>query len=374
MTASQEFNKARAMFMDRVDRPEIPGNAVKLAHLIGFRHMDCKTQSTWAISQETLRKELGVKTIRTVQNLLRILEACGLKIEHGRGRGLTATYRIGNSPAATLRGAKKAKSDSPFNGPEKAKSAAEKGEIERPKKAKCISPPLKKISKIGEGEPNGSPFPVERENALRAQDFRTAGAPATVEADPDLFAQAEPPRTIPNAEPAAAPQDPTRGEDPDYSEPGSMDPHSRQQDPSAGRGVVAIADELAWRQLREIWKRGWASDDSARSIAITRQAFDRACALVESGGPAIVEAATVWIEAADAPHFLPRLADWLAAQGYAKPPPAKVKRGSGGRAARRKRWRWHDPARTGFKLAGWIEDADGNLTDPETGQVWESAS
>ena len=225
----------------------------------------------------------------------------------------------------------------------------------------------------GEGEPNGSPFPVERESAhardpLDGEEGPPAGRPLP------LFDQVEPPQTIPDAESAARPQDPTRGEDAVSAELEILDPNSRQQDPSASRGGVAIADELAWRQLRACWDRGWASDDSPRSIAIARQAFGRACALVEGGGPAIVEAAAVWIEAADAPRFLPRLADWLAVQGYAKPPPAKAKRAGGGRAARRKRWRWHDPARTGFKLAGWIEDADGNLTDPETGQVWESAS
>ena len=204
--------------------------------------------------------------------------------------------------------------------------------------------------------------------------FSIEGASPNDHPAPDLFDQVEPPQTIPDAESAARPQDPTRGEDAVSAELEIPDPNSRQQDPSAGRGVVAIADELAWRQLRACWDRGWASDDSPRSIAIARQAFGSACALVEGGGPAIVEAAAVWIEAADAPRFLPRLADWLAVQGYAKPPPAKAKRAGGGRAARRKRWRWHDPARTGFKLAGWIEDADGNLTDPETGQVWESAS
>ena len=80
--------------MRRASVPDLPGNACKLAYLIAFRHMDCKTQSVWAVSQETLAAGLNVK-IRTVQNLLGILvERCGLKIEVGRGSGKTSTYQI----------------------------------------------------------------------------------------------------------------------------------------------------------------------------------------------------------------------------------------------------------------------------------------
>jgi hypothetical protein len=131
MSASQELNKARAAFMRRASAPSLPASALKLAYLIAFKHMDCRTESTWRVRQETLAADLNAE-VRTVQNLLAILAPLGLMIEPGHGPGKTNTYRIVDP--------EKAKPVSPL----KAKSNPRKGEIERREKAKPISPPLNK--------------------------------------------------------------------------------------------------------------------------------------------------------------------------------------------------------------------------------------
>ena len=180
---------------------------------------------------------------------------------------------------------------------------------------------------------------------------------------PDLFDQAEPPQTIPDAEPAARPQDPTRGEDAVSAELEILDPNSRQQDPSAGRGVVAIADELAWRELRGIWDRGHPRDNLVRSIAIARHAFAKACAAAEGGADEIVAAARAWRAGCDAPRYLPRLLDWLQGEGWTRPPPVKPKRQRSGRPERR--GSSTHMMRTALKFGGYCEDEHGNLYHPD---------
>ena len=216
----------------------------------------------------------------------------------------------------------------------------------------------------GEGEPNGSPLPVERERArardpLDGEEGPPAGRPLP------LFDQAEPPEIIPDAEPAARPQDPTRGEDADYSEPEILDPNSRQQDPSAGRGVVAIADERALRELLACWDRGYVSDDDPRTLAVIRVEFRKACSRCEGGGSAILGAARIWVDAAkkaDGVAYLPRLARWLAGDCWAKAPTVK-KRQRSGRPERR--GSSTHMMRTALKFGGYVEDQDGNLYHPD---------
>jgi len=85
--------------------------------------------------------------------------------------------------------------------------------------------------------------------------------------------------------------------------------------------VPCLNQERTWRELRAVWDRGWASDDTPKALAIGKQAFAKACELAAPGE--ILEAARTWIAAADAPRYLPPLPQWLAAQGWEKPPPTK---------------------------------------------------
>jgi hypothetical protein len=69
--------------------------------------------------------------------------------------------------------------------------------------------------------------------------------------------------------------------------------------------------------LREAWPRPWVDRDDREAM----QAYAVACR--EVGHDAIMNAARAWVAAADAPRFLPKLSDWLRAQGYVKDPPQK---------------------------------------------------
>src|SRR5262249_13726076 len=88
--------------------------------------------------------------------------------------------------------------------------------------------------------------------------------------------------------------------------------------------LASLDHARALRELRELWRRGWASDDSPKAQAIAPQALDRACREVDP--VEIIEATTTWVAAADAPRFLPVLPQWLAAKGWEKPPPVKARK------------------------------------------------
>jgi hypothetical protein len=92
MSASKEFNKARAAFMRRASAPELPASALKLAYIIAYKEMDVETQSTFR-SQKALATALNAKE-RNVRKLLRVLQPFGLVIEPGHGPGSASIYRI----------------------------------------------------------------------------------------------------------------------------------------------------------------------------------------------------------------------------------------------------------------------------------------
>jgi hypothetical protein len=71
-------------------------------------------------------------------------------------------------------------------------------------------------------------------------------------------------------------------------------------------------------ELRQIWVRPWPDADDCEAWL----AYDQAV----GGGVRqgiILAAAKAWVEAADAPRFLPSLAKWLACKGWEKPPPSR---------------------------------------------------
>jgi hypothetical protein len=124
----------------------------------------------------------------------------------------------------------------------------------------------------------------------------------------------------------------------------------------AGEGS-AVGKQLAlvgagFEDLRAAWPRPWADDEAA-----DRRAFEQARrhASVED----IIAGAAPWAAAMEA-RYLPVLAKWLAARGWQKPPPKKPKakpRGNGK----------VDLGKMMLKeQAGYVEDDDGNVYDPET--------
>ncbi len=70
MTATQEFNRARAAFMRRASAPELPAAALKLAYLLAYKHMDSKTGTVSRRAHEELARDLNT-SVRSVQRLLR---------------------------------------------------------------------------------------------------------------------------------------------------------------------------------------------------------------------------------------------------------------------------------------------------------------
>ncbi len=127
-------------------------------------------------------------------------------------------------------------------------------------------------------------------------------------------------------------------------------------DGGGGRLDGAAPQELegsptrSYAELRSVWARPWADDPDA-----DRRAWEGA--LRDGAVPAaIIEAARAWVAAADAPQFLPKLATWLGAESYRKPPPPKRVRGPG-----RNGYRKPDACKAVLGLVGYVEDGDGRM-------------
>jgi hypothetical protein len=126
-------------------------------------------------------------------------------------------------------------------------------------------------------------------------------------------------------------------------------------------------EEQNWRELRALWDRGWASDDTPKAQAIARQAFAKACREIDDPAD-IIEAAKTYVAAADAPRFLPALPQWLAARGWETPPPTKrrangsAKRGNGHNKPNG--YAKPDMFEITLEAGGYRKDANGNLYWP----------
>ena len=112
-----DFDAARAQFMARAAAPGVSANVLKLAYVIAFKHMNVESK-TAVVGQGTLAADLNV-TVRTVQNLLPVLQGFGLVIERGVGRNKLSVFRIGSVSSES----KGANAMSPFDA-EKAKRTA----------------------------------------------------------------------------------------------------------------------------------------------------------------------------------------------------------------------------------------------------------
>jgi hypothetical protein len=319
--------------MQRASAPGIPASALKLAYLIAFKYMNRDTRSTF-VGQDTLAADLDT-TDRSVRNLLAILRPLGLAIEPGNGRGKASVYRI----EAIGEG-------------EKRKRDAAKGGNSATEKVETSFRPTKERTKEAERECLRTPLSAGKETAPSAQD-ESPSIGGSAGAAPDLFGQhAERPQTKTETEPVA-PKGTPEGECADGVE---INPPA----------VVVGREEQDWRNLRALWERGWASDDTPKAQAIARQAFAKACR--EGADPGeIIDGARVWIaafEAGDGVRYLPPLPQWLAIRGWEKAPAAKPKRGRNpsGRPRDhlpRSNGNKVDGTRLAFQMAGYVEDENG---------------
>jgi hypothetical protein len=128
-----------------------------------------------------------------------------------------------------------------------------------------------------------------------------------------------------------------------------------------GAPVAPPPSEDRFQELRGIWQRGHAEDNTA-----DRGAFIEACrvARVED----ILGGARAWFESAPDPYFLPTLSKWLDDRCWAKPPPTPKKRNSSSRHRNGKR----DPMEVVLGLATY-EDADGNRRNKDTDAIVKHA-
>src|SRR5262249_11475626 len=151
---------------------------------------------------------------------------------------------------------------------------------------------------------------------------------------------------------------------PRRDDPAAAAPPSRQESPI--ERSRSVAREERFGKLREIWQRGWQSDDTPKAMAVAEQAFAKACD--EADAADIIEGAATWFAAfaaGDGPRYLPQLAAWLANRGWEKPPPAKARRayGTGRRNDGLPRTNADkvDLAKVFFGIAGYAEDDDGRM-------------
>ena len=164
--------------------------------------------------------------------------------------------------------------------------------------------------------------------------------------------------------PARREEEPTRKEDGHAIETTGTATVGREAEAERVEAGSNSTVAQGWRELRALWRRGWASDDAPKAVAIARQAFERAC---ESAEPSeIIEAAKIWVGAADASRYLPPLPQWLAARGWETPPPTNPKRAraNGRKAQRSNGYAKPDMFKITLEAGGFREDADGKMVWP----------
>jgi len=125
----------------------------------------------------------------------------------------------------------------------------------------------------------------------------------------------------------------------------------------------SVEREERFGELRAIWNRGHARDNTPEVIAGERQAFERACR--DTDPAVILDGARVHVAAADAPRYLPKLHEWLASRKWETPPPPK--RRSRAKGQRSNAYAKPDMFKICLEAGGYREDADGNMYWPGDG-------
>jgi hypothetical protein len=142
--------------------------------------------------------------------------------------------------------------------------------------------------------------------------------------------------------------------------------------PSENQNGGDAAMTTTWREILARYRRGWPGDDDPKQIAIARTAYAK---LIANGVPPadILAGVIKWVEAADAPRFLPSLIQLLTTRTFEQSPPikkAKRKRGAaanggGGKTLPRTNGNKVDVTKVALMQAGYIEDENGNLHHPD---------
>jgi hypothetical protein len=318
---------------------KLPDAAARLAIAIAM-DLNVKT-GRCDPSYAGLSKASGIPE-RSAYRLVALLE--GLKwiaIQRTRGR-LRNQYFLLN-PASHMAGFNPAKATLPNRPPNPAnRLAVNKRRQEDPYRGSLKAPPYMEGERERAARAKTSPDRGGRlEGAARS---KAASSFATERPSPrrdrkESAAEENQAAAAPRAEPASEPVAPKEGDG----------------------ALVVLGQERAWRELRELWCRGWASDDTPKAIAIARHAFAKACELADAGE--ILAAAQIWAAAADAPRFLPQLAGWLAAKGWERPPP-KRGRARGNGKNRSNGYAKPDMFAICLEAGGYRQDADGNMFWP----------
>jgi hypothetical protein len=334
---ARDFNKLRATFMQRVSGPRIPPLAFKLAYLIAFQYMNLQTRTAF-VAQETLAAHVPA-SVRTVQRLLRVLVGLGLRIDAGNGRGYASTYSI--TPVEDER----ATPVSPFS----AQKGDKKGRHQTSKKGDTgVAPTLLKRTNVPSGELNALQKEGESDRASRDESSPPAGTPPLTR---------DPAEDFPRGELSA---DFFLDGETESAEAKNRTPAEKNESGASAENAAAVVAlderERAWHALREVWRRGWASDDTAKAVAIAKIAFAKACACADPDE--ILTAAKAHVAAADAPRFLPPLSAWLAARGWEQPPPQKRSRRRGQQRGYGGGQRKPSLAAAAFRLAQQYEAAE----------------
>jgi hypothetical protein len=304
-STTTDLNKTRIAFMERASAPHIPPHAFKLAWLIAYRYMNRDSQ-TARPAQNRLARDLNVSD-RHVRRLLDILRPLGLGITPGDGRGKASSYWL---DPLTSTGAERRTPTSTFTG----QKVDKKGGLQATKKVDSRVRPTNKENQEESfvGELKLSPQRLERDVRASREEIPSLGGDPPAGAGPRQ--ESSPLTATPN--PRKESKRTSEGETADRSE--ILPP-----------AVIAGRESSEhWHELRSLWARGWAGDDSPKAQAIARAAFDKACQ--EVAPEDLIAAAKAWIAAADAPRFLPPLVTWLTARGWETPPPIRPRRGGNG--------------------------------------------
>jgi biotin operon repressor len=268
-----KFTYAKLCWIEQVarDNRNLPSLASAVCSEF-LHHFNLRYDGAARVAQETLAQPLGVRR-EAINKVIKALVAHGHLTSTRRGRDIPNEYRFVLQDEAAARSSRCAR--------KRTSSAAMMCDLDvRDSASRCAQPRTQTPFTPGEAK-EASPRGRESDASAStpAAPSGTAGAaPGAVEVLQENKKQEiiEPPRVpLPNQDGFAA-----------------------------------------WSSLRALWVRPWPDDHEA-----DRRAFVAACQ--QAAPEEIIEAAREWVEAADAPRFLPSLAKWLAADGWQTLPPKR---------------------------------------------------
>jgi hypothetical protein len=341
LAGSPKTFEERNDWMRAVLASDLPDAAVRIAMAIAL-HLNPKTgQCNPAYPTLAAESHIGE---RSTYRLVALLEHQGwLTVQRTRGR-LSNQYVLLN-PAIHMAG---------FN-PAKSRQRENSTLPNRPSNPdSAVAGESLKTKNPSRGCPSGNPLEAGRETRRASRVEESIPTPAGGPADAGPAGKVVPAATcVPHQEGEASKQ----ASEAEFADRDRHEPHESDSRPEQDH----VGD--AFGELRALWRRGWAGDDTPRAVAMAYSAFGRACQEAEAGD--ILDAAKAWVAAADAPRFLPALPQWLAGRGWEQPPPIKRKPAPARRTAggHRRSNGYGKPAKpdmlaVGMKLAAMYEERE----------------